>query len=226
VKGKKPQLWDATTGEIRMLAEYTEEGGRTSVPLKMKAQESWYVVFSNTLNEQAAPAYATNFPALESIQTIEGEWQVEFQNKDIGPATTQSFASLTDWTTSVDDDIKYYSGTAVYKKTFTVDEIPEGAEMYIDLGEVNVMAEVTLNGTKLGGAWMAPFTVNTRGQLKPGENTLEVEVVNVWRNRLIRDKQLPEGQRYTSLTVGDERADEPLQPSGLVGPVTIQKLLN
>jgi len=88
------------------------------------------------------------------------------------------------------------------------------------------MAEIKLNGTDLGGVWMAPFKVNTLGLLTAGENTLEVEVVNVWRNRLIRDKQLPPDQRYTSTTVGDETADEALQPSGLIGPVTIQKVIN
>ena len=88
------------------------------------------------------------------------------------------------------------------------------------------MAQVKLNGKDLGGMWMAPFRVSTMGLLKAGENTLEVAVVNVWRNRLIRDKQLPEGQRYTSTLVGDETADEPLQPSGLIGPVTIQRYAN
>jgi hypothetical protein len=99
------------------------------------------------------------------------------------------------------------------------------SELHIDLGEVNVMAEVKLNGEDLGGVWMAPFRVNTRGLLKTGENNLEVEVVNVWRNRLIRDQQLPPAQRYTSVLVGDETADEPLQPSGLLGPVTIQQFV-
>lgn len=226
VMGMKPQLWDAVTGEIRMLGEYNEEGGRTFVPLKMKAQESWYVVFTNTTNDQTAAAYASNFPEMKTLRTIEGEWRVEFENKDIGPAETQSFETLVDWTASEDNAIKYYSGTAVYRKSFTLDDIPQGEELYIDLGEVNVMAQVKLNGTDLGGVWMAPFRVNTRGLLRAGENTLEVEVVNVWRNRLIRDKQLPPDQRYTSTLVGDETADEPLHPSGLVGPVGIQRRVN
>ena len=226
VKDMKPQLWDAKTGEIRMLGEYTEEGNRTSVPLKMMAQESYYIIFTNATNEKTIPAYASNFPDVETIQTIDGEWQVDFQNKDIGPSETQSITTLKDWTASDDDAIKYYSGTAVYSKTFSLNEIPEGSELYIDLGEVNVMAQVKLNGKDLGGMWMAPFRVNTMGLLKAGENTLEVAVVNVWRNRLIRDKQLPEGQRYTSTLVGDETADEPLQPSGLIGPVTIQRYAN
>ena len=226
VKGLKPQLWDATTGEIRMLSDYVEEKGRISVPLKMKAQQSWYIVFTNTANEQTAPAYASNFPEIETLQAVEGAWTVDFKNKDIGPADEQSFPTLADWTSSDDDAIKYYSGTAVYSTTFTMDEVPEGSELFIDLGEVNVMAEIKLNGTELGGVWMAPFKVNTLGLLTAGENSLEVEVVNVWRNRLIRDKQLPPDQRYTSTTVGDETADEALQPSGLIGPVTIQKMIN
>jgi hypothetical protein len=225
VTGMKPQLWDAVTGEIRMLAEYSEEGGRTSVPLKLKARESRYIVFTNTSNEKTAPAYDSNFPGMETIQTIEGPWQVDFRNKDIGPDEPRSFPSLADWTESGDEAIKYYSGTAVYSKSFAVDEVTQGDELYIDLGEVNVMAQVKLNGTDLGGVWMAPFRLDTKGMLKTGENTLEVEVVNVWRNRLIRDQQLPEGQRYTSVTVSDVKADEPLHPSGLLGPVTIQKLV-
>jgi hypothetical protein len=226
VRGMKPQLWDAVTGEIRLLAEYAEEAGRTSVPLKLKAQESWFVVFTNTTNEQTAPAYASNFPAMETVKTLDREWMVDFQNKDIGPAETQAFSTLADWTANADGAIKYYSGTALYKTAFNMETVPEGSELYIDLGEVNVMAQVKLNGTDLGGVWMAPFKVNTQGLLKTGENSLEVEVVNVWRNRLIRDQQLPPAQRYTSVTVGDQRADEVLQPSGLLGPVTIQKMVN
>jgi hypothetical protein len=208
-----------------MLSDYTEGDGRISVPLKLKAHESWYVVFTNATNEQTAPAYAGNFPDLEIVQAIDGAWTVEFENKEIGPADPQTFASLTDWTASEDESIRYYSGTAVYSTSFNLSEIPEGSELYIDLGEVNVMAEVKLNGEDLGGVWMAPFRVPTKGLLKAGENRLEVAVVNVWRNRLIRDKQLPPGQRYTSVIVGDETADEPLQPSGLLGPVTVQRLV-
>lgn len=226
VREKNPQLWDAMTGEIRMLSGFNEEDGRTSVPLMMKAQESCFVVFTNTRNEKTGPAYASNFPDLETIRTIDGDWTVEFQNKDIGPANPQTFTTLRDWTSSEDEAIRYYSGTAVYTTTFTMGEIPAESELYIDLGEVNVMAQVKLNGTDLGGVWMAPFKVSTKGLLKAGENQIEVAVVNVWRNRLIRDKQLPPGQRYTSVTVGDETADEPLQPSGLLGPVTIQRLVN
>jgi hypothetical protein len=226
VKGMKPQLWDAVTGKIRMLADYSEEDGRTSVPLKMKAHESWVLVFTNAANEQTAPAYDANFPDMKTIRVLEDEWLVDFVNKDIGPAEPRTFPRLINWTESGDQAIKYYSGSALYRTSFTMDEIPQGDELYIDLGEVNVMARVSLNGSDLGGVWMAPFRVDTKGLLKAGENTLEVEVVNVWRNRLIRDKQLPLALRYTSVLVSDETADEPLQPSGLVGPVTIQKMDN
>ena len=86
------------------------------------------------------------------------------------------------------------------------------------------MAEVKINGQEIGGAWMSPFRLNTRNFLKPGENSLEIEVVNVWRNRLIKDKMLPEEDRYTWLLVDDIKPGEELQPSGLIGPVSIEAM--
>ncbi len=224
VKGMKPQLWDAMTGEIRVLSEYTAEGDRTSVPVMLKAQESCYIVFTNTRNEMTQPAYVENFQETESVMALEGEWEVEFLNKTFGPTEPMVMESLADWTKSGDDAIKYYSGTAVYKKTFMLDEIPENSDLFINLGEVNVMASVKLNGKEIGGVWMAPYIVNTGDALKTGENSLEVEVVNTWRNRLVYEKELPASQRHTFTLVDDIIPGEKPQPSGLVGPVTIEKI--
>jgi len=224
VKGMKPQLWDAMTGTIRDLAEYTDEGGRTSVPVTLKAQESCYIVFTNTRNELTQPAYPGNFQKTESVMALEGEWEVEFLNKTFGPAEPVVMNSLADWTSSGDDAIKYYSGTAVYKKSFTLDEIPENSDLFINLGEVNVMASVKLNGEEIGAAWMAPYIINTGDALQAGENSIEVEVVNTWRNMLIYEKEMPASQRHTFTLVNDASPDETPQPSGLVGPVTIEMI--
>jgi hypothetical protein len=105
-----------------------------------------------------------------------------------------------------------------------IKECPDNSDMFINLGKVHVMARVKLNGRNLGGVWMAPFILNAGDALKTGENKLEIEVVNVWRNRLIRDKFLPENQKYTFILVDDIQCGEPLQPSGLIGPVTIEAI--
>lgn len=222
VTGKIPQLWDAVTGEIRLLNDYTEKDGHTIIPMKMEALQSWFVVFTDRVNESTGKGYTTNFPEAQSIKTIEGTWTVDFLNKDIGPSEFIVMPQLSDWTLSNDERITWYSGTAVYKTSFTLDELPDQGSLFINLGDVGVMAKVTLNGEEIGGTWMAPFRISAGGAMKPGENTLEVEVVNTWRNRLIRDAQLPENERYAWLNVSDARPNEPLQPSGLKGPVTIE----
>lgn len=202
VSGIKPQLWDAVTGEIRELNEFTDENGRTILPVKMVKDQSWFIVFTRQ-NAAVSKGYAKNFPEFETLQTLNSKWMVDFQNKDIGPDKPVVFNSLEDWSLSGDEKIKYYSGTAVYAASFELSEISENKELFIDLGDVNVMAKVKLNGIEIGETWMAPFRLSTKGVLKEGTNELEVEVVNVWRNYLIKDKSLPENERYTWHLVDD-----------------------
>ena len=101
-----------------------------------------------------------------------------------------------------------------------MDEIPPG-ELILDLGEVGVMAKVSLNGQDLGVAWMAPYRINITGHLTEGDNRLEIEVVNTWRNRLVGDENLSPDERFTIVTVSDVREGEALMPSGLMGPVSL-----
>lgn len=223
VSSMKPQLWDAVTGEIRELNEYTEKDGRIIVPLKMQKDQSWFIVFTNQ-NATVSKGYAKNFPGVETLQSIGNKWMVDFQNKDIGPEKPVVFNSLDDWSLSTNEKIKYYSGTAIYKTTFELDDIPENKELFLNLGDVKVMAKVKLNGENVGGTWMAPFRLNATNNLRKGTNELEVEVVNLWRNYLIKDSQLPENERYTWHLVDDIQKGEKLQPSGLLGPVTIQTI--
>lgn len=97
-------------------------------------------------------------------------------------------------------------------------------DVFIDLGNVGVIASVKINGKTIGTTWIAPFQLNATDAIKEGLNTIEVEVVNVWRNRITGDKLLPESDRTTWLLVDGITPDEELIPSGLLGPVTIQTL--
>lgn len=221
VSGMKPQLWDAVTGEIRSLNEYSEENGRISVPIKMEAHRSWFVVFSNN-KENIGLGFEKNFPNFNQIQTVDSEWTVDFQNKDIGPKGKIKFKSLSDWSLSDEGKIKYYSGTATYKTSFELNDIPANEELFINLGKVSVMAKVKINGQNIGGIWMEPYRLNATKHLKEGSNEIEIEVVNLWRNQLIKDKKLPIEDRYTWHLVDDIKEDEEPQSSGLIGPVTIE----
>jgi len=224
VNGLKPQLWDAMSGSIRPLKEHTEKDGRTIVPVNMKANQSWFVVFSNSKIDNSN-IYNKNFPQPVVVQTLEKPWTVDFKNQQIGPKESVSFPTLTDWIANGNEKIKYYSGTAVYKSTFKYNKNNKAQDIFIDLGKVGVMASVKINGIDIGTTWMAPYKLNTNGSVKEGENTIEVEVVNVWRNRITGDKSLPEEKKTTWLLVDKITPEEALIPSGLLGPVTIQSII-
>ncbi|MCV9386651.1 glycosyl hydrolase [Reichenbachiella ulvae] len=218
-KSLKPQLWDAVSGVVRPLPEYKITSTGIKVPLEMQAAQSWFVVFA----DQDLPSDQTsNFPAYKELIALGGAYQVDFENKDIAPEELVVLDELMDWSKSSDEQIKHYSGTATYTKTFEVSSLPKDQEIYLNLGEVAVMAKVKLNGQYVGGVWMAPYRLNVSEAIREGENNLEIEVVNLWRNQLIKDKERPEEEKYTWLVTDDIKPDSQLQPSGLIGPVVVE----
>jgi hypothetical protein len=161
--------------------------------------------------------------AAAPVKTIEGAWDLHFPAGRGAPEKTK-LDSLVSWTTSADAGVKYFSGTATYKKTITIDAnlLGSGKVVQLDLGEVKNLAEVTLNGQNLGVLWKPPFQVDISRFAKSGENLLEVEVTNLWPNRLIGDESLPKEERTTWTTFNPFNANSPLLRSGLIGPVTIR----
>ena len=137
-----------------------------------------------------------------------------------GPAAPQTFGELTDWSLSRNDSVRYYAGAATYTNTFSLDGLPRNP-VYLDLGRVMVMARVFVNGQYAGGVWTSPYRVPVTQFLKQGQNSVRIEVVNNWRNRLIGDARLPESQRRTYATVNPYDAGSELQESGLLGPVRL-----
>lgn len=221
-KNLKPQLWDAVSGEVRQLNDFQTTENGTAVPLKLKAAQSWFVVFTAVTDADVKKGYETNFPEPEPFQTIESNYFVDFKNKEIGPEQAIVFTELSDWAKSGDEEIKYYSGTAVYTTTFHCVKLDETAEYFINLGKVGVMATVKLNGEEVGGVWMSPYRLNVTGILQPGENQLEIEVANLWRNRLIKDKMLPDSEKYTWTVVEDVAPGEEPPSAGLLSPITVE----
>lgn len=222
VQGMKPQLWDAVTGEIRPLNEFKESNGTTTVSIKMKSLESWFVVFSSSDLNIADKNSSSNFPESKTVTILDNAWTVDFKNKEIGPKEVVEFPKLTDWINNTNDRIKYYSGTAVYTSTFNYKKQDGTGNVFVDLGKVGVMATVKINGKNIGTTWIAPFKLKANEVIKEGKNTIEIEVVNVWRNRLTGDKLLPEKDRTTWLLFDAVTKEEELVPSGLLGPVTIE----
>ena len=219
VDGKLPELWNPLTAEIRLLPEFTCADGVTTVPVRLEGFESSFIIF----RKKGTPAKTTarNYPVKEVLATVSSPWQVDFEKGKRGPEEAVTFPALQDWTESTDPSIRYFSGKAIYTNRITLDELPQKA-LYLDLGKVMVMAKVKINGQYVGGVWTTPYRLPVGDFLRKGENLIEVEVVNNWRNRLIGDASLPEKERGTWTNVNPWNADSPLQSSGLIGPVEIQ----
>ena len=232
------QLWDPVTGEQRPLPRIERADGLTTIPMEFDAFQSYFVVFDRK-GEASVAKSGKNFPELKTIEELSGAWEVAFDSKWGGPEKI-TFDTLQDWTARPESGIKYYSGIAIYRKSIDFTHVPAG-KTYLDLGVVHDMARVRLNGKDLGVVWCAPWRVEVTSAIKAGDNQLEIEVVNRWANRLIGDKQPADanvrtvecppgffgGQkfktgRFTYCLCDPYNAQSPLDPSGLIGPVTLQ----
>jgi hypothetical protein len=216
VTGKVPELWRAETGKSEPVG-YLIRDGVTKVNLGLSVDESVHVVFRK-------PA-ATNSLALTSaapvpLAELGGAWNVSFQPGRGAPASAR-FASLSPLNTNADPGIKYFSGTATYKRLFSAPKgWKPGQPLCLDLGDVRDLAEVTLNGKAAGSAWHAPYRIDISALALPWNNRLEIQVANTWVNRLIGDAQ-PGATKLTYTAMPSYRADAPLRPSGLIGPVRL-----
>jgi hypothetical protein len=222
MSGKAPELWNAVTGERKFAAAYAEKDGRTIVPLDFNPCGSWFVIFREP--SSAHPGFTKmNMPELQTIQKISGAWTVHFDPKWGGPETAQ-FNLLVSWPTRPEPGIKFYSGTATYEKSFTVGNSKlknQKPNLILDLGNVRELAEVKVNGKSCGIVWCPPWRVDVSDAVKPGENQLQVEVINFWPNRIIGDASLPPAERLTRTNIRKLTAKTPLEPAGLFGPVIL-----
>jgi len=153
---------------------------------------------------------------------VSGTWDVKFNTRWGGPAHAE-FPALVSWTDRKESGIKYYSGTAVYSQEVNVpaESLAGGLKAYLDLGDVQQIAEVKVNSKVCATLWKTPYECDITDALKPGKNVIEVAVTNTWANRLIGDSSLPENQRVTKTNWAYYKGGEPLSASGLIGPVQI-----
>ena len=223
VAGKAPELWNAVTGAHSFAASYNETNGRTVVPLDFTPCGSWLVVFRAPAAGHPATASA-NQSVFKPVQSLAGPWRVKFDPRWGGPENTV-FDELVSWTQRPEPGIKFYSGTATYENAFdwpaTAGNSDAPPRVWLDLGRVRELAEVRVNGQACGIVWSPPFRVDITGALKPGRNSLAVDVVNFWPNRIIGDAALPADQRLTRTNIRKLTATTPLIASGLFGPVQL-----
>lgn len=232
ISGYQPELWDVLTGQIRDAKAFGQTDGNTTVPLTFEPYGSVFVVFNQAISENTQGKENHNYPDYETVQEITGPWTVHFDPQQDAP-TAVSFPELTDWTVNTDKNIKYYSGKAVYNKTFAVSFTKQKYMSYFlqleNVKDVGI-ATVRINGKDKGTLWTKPFRVDITDELVDGENSLEIEVINSWYNRVAGDEISTEVKKYTNTNIvlkhdftGQPINQIPLEPSGLLGPVTIKR---
>jgi hypothetical protein len=218
VTGQAAELWHADTGNTEPASFYSADG-RTTVPLNLAPWETVFVVFRST---STAPSRTLPTVVEKSLGNIDGPWQVSFP-PDLGAPPSTTFGKLIDWKDNADQGIKYFSGTATYAKSVDLPAswLKSGTHVWIDLGNVKNLAEVSVNGKPLGLVWKQPYRVDATSALKPGANSLEIKVTNGWANRIIGDRQPNVSKTYTFTSPKFYKANSPLWASGLLGPVQL-----
>ncbi|MBI5685885.1 MAG: hypothetical protein HZC54_12500 [Verrucomicrobia bacterium] len=246
VSGRQPEFWWPDTGRTELATAYEMKDGCTTLPLRFDPCGSMFVVFRKEARGKRQEASGTNSREFKPLREISGPWEVTFDPKWGGPAKPMTFEKLEDWSKRREDGVRFYSGAAVYRTSFQSKIQNPKSKIFLDLGRVAIMADVTLNGKPLGILWKPPFRVDVTDALKAGENKLELRVVNLWINRMIGDEQLPEDSdrnpggnlkswpawlvegkpsptgRYTFTSWRLWKKDDPLVESGLLGPVTLE----
>lgn len=252
IKDRKPELWDPYRGIIRETTQWHQMGDSIYIDLNLEKDESMFVVFPYSKGEyEVLPeVHVVN----ESYVPITGSWEVSF-NPKLDKPFKRKFSTLTDWSKEEDIALKYFSGTAKYEKTIRVSkgDFGLGKRLVLDLGELHDIAELEVNGKKVGVLWMPPYKVDVTSYLKAGNNKIAIYITNNWANRLIGDEQYPADFEWGQDRNNEGRAmkafpnwflnnvprpskerktfnvwyyyekNSPLYPAGLLGPVQLIK---
>jgi hypothetical protein len=219
VRNRRPELWHAEDARCESVS-WRSNGNCTVVDLTLNACQSVFVIFREVTNKPQEMAR----PFHESvIAQLEDGWVLTFQRNRGAPDRAMA-TKLGSWAESQEFGIKYFSGIGTYRTTFIWDctRHAPGDQIFLDLGVVHEVAEVTMNRRRVSIVWHLPYRIEITNRLKHGLNALTVKVANLWVNRLIGDQQ-PGITRVAFTTAKSYHAEAPLRPSGLIGPVVLIK---
>jgi hypothetical protein len=244
VEGKQVEIWDPVTGQIANGQNARNRSdGREHAVIKLAGHESKFIVFRNPVSRR------DSYPIKEAqeVVSLDSDWKIAFE-PEYGYSGKTDRAKLLDWKDSADPEIRSYSGKALYTKTINLTPMQATRLARLYLGRVEVSARVRINGKDAGLLWTAPYAVEIGHLLQSGDNRIEIEVANLWVNRLISDAALPDtsgykqedrvperqmldwysankpapaGPRKTFTTQQFYKADDAPLPSGLIGPVKL-----
>jgi len=232
VTGKTPQRWNAMTGATgEEVASYRSEGQGTTIPLEFEPWESAFYVFTPGFTPAAPVKTVATLPA---PLPIVGDWKMKLEGYGFDSFET-NLTRLTSWTDA--PRTRHFSGTGRYELEFELpaDRLVAGTRMLLDLGEVGDIADVELNGQKLGVAWMSPYRLDITRAAHAGKNKLVVLVTDQLVNYVSGLKAAPDvplelqprlGKANPAIYSHSSKAKNDmsqinLPPSGLLGPVQI-----
>lgn len=214
VTGYAPEFWDAVSGTSRPLS-YSQDGTYTVISLSLEAEGSGFVVFRQKTDDRSRTVADKGY---RRVGQVAGPWQVRFEQVRGAPESI-AMPQLTPLNAHDDFAVRHFSGVASYTTRFNR-PVGKGRPLWVDLGQIGDVAQVLVNGQPAGTSWWAPHRVEIGRFLVDGSNTLEVRVANLWVNRLIGDQQ-PGAAKVTFTAAPTYKADTPLRPAGLIGPVTL-----
>jgi hypothetical protein len=211
---RTPEIWDPWTGSVNQATYDTTDGG-IAVAVSLPPFGSELLAFGDT-NRNTTSAGAAAWTEMKRQDVGASGWEVEAvgdSDKGVGMREHLKMATLTDWT--AEPVLRTFSGKAAYSTHVTVspDDLRNAGRVVLDLGDVKDPAEVTVNGVSAGQLVVHPFAVDIRSLLRPGENDIQVTVVNSLTNYM-SSVQLPK------VPGSQMRHYDPI-PAGLLGPVSL-----
>lgn len=206
------------------------EENRQYPPIDFEAEENdLYALLYEPGNYQIYLSNHQKYSIVSDVipreMSLNSSWRVHF-DPYWGKKEPVEFEKLCSWTDFSDPEICYYSGKATYEKSFTLNkEQIMGKKILLDLGNVQELSVIQINGHRFPTSWSVPFEVDITPYVREGKNDLSIDVVNMWPNRLIGDSKLPREKRRTRTNIikfEASDAEKYLRTSGLLGPVKIK----
>jgi len=221
VTGRSVEFFHPDTGAVTPAA-FQFANGRTTVPISLEPWGTVFVVFRHPTKETGHTLPKTTET---NLTTLDGPWDIRFDEKR-GEPETLHLEQLGSWSENSDPGVRYFSGHGVYTKHLDVPAqwFKSGASLMLDLGDVANLAEVSVNGKPMGTVWKAPYRLDITSAIKPGDNVFAIRVADLWVNRLVGDAQPNAEKKYTFTARNPYKANSPLVPSGLLGPVRILRI--
>jgi hypothetical protein len=222
--GKIPELWNPVDGTIRQAGNWEIKEGRTCLPLHPDAGESVFIVLKEPTGRTIENS-GKNWDNYQEVLSLDSSWEVRFDTEARGPRQAVAFEKLTEWNLHPDARIRYYSGTAVYSKTFNWNEENAG-KIFIELENVYNIATIKINNADCGTVWTKPYRLDISGALKQGNNTIEIAVSNTWANRIMGDEDFkvePDENKKIWTNARYRLPEKQPVSSGLTGKISIVK---